>query len=139
MAFTNLNRRHKVVLFFTLALTGLSLVARNGLGPSLGVALLGCSVAWAVGSDTFSRFPSAITDIKRKLDRTSPTLDIISAFIFAALILGGLGCLLDWIDSNSINSHSPLLLLVALIAFVSAFFLYRQSKVWGGKDKSKRP
>jgi len=132
MAVVRFNRRHKVVLFFTLVLTGLSLVTGNGIGSSLGVAILGCSAAWALGSDTLSRFSLAIMEAKHKLDRRSQTLAIISGIILVALILGGLGCLVDFFDPGSVDSHSPLLLLVALVALVLAFLVYRQLKVWGG-------
>jgi hypothetical protein len=139
MAFAHFNRRHKVVFFITLVLTGLSLVTGKGIGPSLGVALLGCSVGWALGSDTFSRFSSVIMGTKHKLDRKSKSLAIISGIILVALILFGLGCLIDYFDPGSVNSHSPLLLLAALIAVVLAFLVYRQLRVWGGMVKVKHP
>jgi hypothetical protein len=139
MAFAHFNRRHKVVFFITLVLTGLSLVTGNGIGPSLGVALLGCSVGWALGSDTFSRFSSVIMEAKHKLDRKSETLAIISGIILVALILCGLGCLIDYFDPGLVDSHSPLLLLAALIAVVLAFPVYRQLRVWGGMVKVRHP
>ena len=139
MAFPHFNRRHKVVFCITLVLTGLSLVTGYGIGPSLGVALLGCSVGWALGSDTFSRFCSVIMETKHKLDRKSETLAIISGIILVVLILCGLGCLIDYFDPGSVGSHSPLLLLAALIAIVLAFLIYRQLRVWGGMVNVRHP
>jgi hypothetical protein len=139
MAFPHLNRRHKVVFFITLVLTGLSLVTGKGIGVSLGVALLGCSAGWALGSDTVSRFSSVIMETKHKLDRKSKTLAIISGIILVALVLSALGCLIDYFDPGSVDSHSPLLLLAALIAVVLAFLALRQLRVWGGMAKVKHP
>jgi len=76
---------------------------------------------------------------KHKLDRKSKSLAIISGIILVALILFGLGCLIDYFDPGSVNSHSPLLLLAALIAVVLAFLVYRQLRVWGGMVKVKHP
>lgn len=49
--FPHLNRRHKVALFFTLAATGVSLIAGVGLRVSFGVVLIGVALAWAFGTD----------------------------------------------------------------------------------------
>jgi ABC-type proline/glycine betaine transport system permease subunit len=78
-------------------------------------------------------------EAKHKLDRKSETLAIISGITLLALILCGVGCLIDYFDRGSVNSNSPLLLLAALIALVLAFLVYRQLRVWGGMVKVKHP
>jgi Ca2+/Na+ antiporter len=78
-------------------------------------------------------------ETKHKLDRKSETLAIISGIILVVLILCGLGCLIDYFDPGSVGSHSPLLLLAALIAIVLAFLIYRQLRVWGGMVNVRHP
>src|SRR5208337_195309 len=134
MLFANLNRRHKVILFLTLVLTGLSLVAGCGLRSSLGVALLGCSVAWAVGSDSFSRLVSGIQTVKRKVDKKSKILDIVAAFAFVLLVVAGVAVIIDQLDPNA---KDRLPLWVPFVAFPLALTVYKQAKKWGGKSKVK--
>jgi len=70
MNFPNLNRRHKLVLFFTVVVMGVTLLRLSQpnpydrrihaslvevLGPVAGEALLGIALAWVVGSKTFLR------------------------------------------------------------------------------------
>ena len=134
MPFANLNRRHKVILFLTLALTGSSLVAGCGFAPSLGVALLGCSVAWAVGSDRFSRLVSAIQTVKRKVDKKSRILHMVAVFVSVLLIVAGAAVIIDQLDPDAKN---PFPLWVAFVVLPLALAVYKQSRIWGGRNKGK--
>jgi hypothetical protein len=51
-----LNRRHKALLFVTLVITGCSLLLGAELKNAVGFLLLGVAFAWAIGSDTASKF-----------------------------------------------------------------------------------
>jgi hypothetical protein len=48
----NLNRRHKVTLFFTLALAGIAALNGAKMMEVVGILLLGLALAWALGSDS---------------------------------------------------------------------------------------
>jgi hypothetical protein len=48
----NLNRRHKVALFFTLALAGIAALNAAKMMEVVGILLLGLALAWAFGSDS---------------------------------------------------------------------------------------
>lgn len=48
----NLNRRHKVALFFTLALAGIAALNSAKMMEVVGILLLGSALAWAFGSDS---------------------------------------------------------------------------------------
>jgi hypothetical protein len=48
----NLNRRHKVALFFTLALAGIAALNGAKMMQVVGILLLGLALAWAFGSDS---------------------------------------------------------------------------------------
>ena len=100
---------------------------------------MGCSAAWALGSDTFIRITSSMMAAKYKLDRKSGPLAVVSGLFLVILILGALACLIDFFDPEAVDSHSPVLLLVALVAIPLAFFVYRQFKVWSGAGKPKQP
>lgn len=51
-----LNRRHKAILFLTLVFTGCALLVGAELKEAIGSMMLGVALAWAIGSDTSSRF-----------------------------------------------------------------------------------
>lgn len=58
-----LNRRHKAILFITLVLTGCALLLGAELKEAIGFMMLGGAVAWAIGSDTGSKFYAGLKGV----------------------------------------------------------------------------
>ena len=59
----SLNRRHKVILFTTLVLSGSGLLAGAELKETIGLMMLGAAMAWALGSDAAAKSYSRLKSI----------------------------------------------------------------------------
>jgi hypothetical protein len=81
-----LNRRHKALLFITLVITGCSLLLGAELKDALGFLLLGVAFAWAIGSDTASKFYAGL---KKASNSFFAWIRLPVAMSFAGVILGG--------------------------------------------------
>jgi uncharacterized membrane protein len=94
-----LNRRHRVILFITLVITGTSLLAGASLTEGLGICILGVALAWAIGSNAISDAAANFADFVGKLPNKSlPWLRV-------PLVMALSGCLLVavalWSNFNS--------------------------------------
>jgi hypothetical protein len=79
-----LNRRHKAILFLTLVITGCALLAGAELREALGFMLLGAAFAWAIGSDSASKFYSGLKNISGSFYRWI-RLPLVMALVGAVL------------------------------------------------------
>jgi hypothetical protein len=80
-----MNRRHKVILFITLVLTGSALLTGVEIKAALGTMMLGIALAWAVGSEVASR---SYSELKAITDTFYLWIKLPLAMMFAGFVLG---------------------------------------------------
>lgn len=82
-----LNRRHRVIVFVTLVLTGSSLLLGAELKQTLGMMFLGLAAAWALGSDAASKSYSRLKTIGHVTYRwvRLPLVMIFSGSVFSLI------------------------------------------------------
>jgi hypothetical protein len=135
----SLNRRHKAILFLTLVITGCSLLVGAELKEALGFMMLGVALAWAIGSDTATKFYSGLKNVSGSFYswiRLPLVMALVGAFLGAVLLYShanpvlAIACMcaagivvapLTPLPTQRIWLRIPLVLLAA-VAFVMAAF-----------------
>ena len=85
----SLNRRHKAILFLTLVITGCALLVGAELKEALGFMMLGAALAWAIGSESASKFYSGLKNVSGsfyKWIRLPLVMALVGAVLGAVLL-----------------------------------------------------
>jgi hypothetical protein len=145
------NRRHKAILFLTLVVTGCALLLDIDLKVALGFMMLGVALAWAIGSDTATKFYSSLKNVSGSFYswiRLPLVMALVGALLGAVLLYShanpvlavGFMCAagiivapLTPLPTQRIWLRIPLILLSGVVFILSVFGMFSTDLITSNK------